>query len=166
MQGFSMAQEFVLSEGVKALIAAYVKDKTEENLIKAFAEFGLQNNRFAKELKHIAIDEFRAEIDRLVTRDEFQASMQALEARLESKILEAKLELKEEIAQIRTEMAELKTELKQDIADVRAEMAEVKAELSKTRVEIKYAVFAIAALMFILQPTIFEWIKSILGFTK
>lgn len=86
MQGFSMAQEFVLSEGVKALIAAYVKDKTEENLIKAFAEFGLQNNRFAKELKHIAIDEFRAEIDRLVTRDEFQASMQALEARLESKI--------------------------------------------------------------------------------
>lgn len=143
-----MAQEFVLSEGVKALIVAYVKDKTEENLIKAFAEFGLQNNRFAKELKHIAIDEFRAEIDRLVTRDEFQASMQALEARLESKILEAKLELK------------------QDIADVRAEMAEVKAELSKTRVEIKYAVFAIAALMFILQPTIFEWIKSILGFTK
>lgn len=104
-----MAQEFVLSEGVKALIAAYVKDKTEENLIKAFAEFGLQNNRFAKELKHIAIDEFRAEIDRLVTRDEFQASMQALEARLESKILEAKLGLKEEIAQIRTEMAELKT---------------------------------------------------------
>ncbi|MCR2064397.1 hypothetical protein [Campylobacter helveticus] len=155
MQGNNMAQEFVLSEGVKALIVAYVKDKTEENLIKAFAEFGLQNNRFAKELKHIAIDEFRAEIDRLVTRDEFQASMQALEARLEAKI-----------AQIRTEMAELKTELKQDIADVRAEMAEVKAELSKTRVEIKYAVFAIAALMFILQPTIFEWIKSILGFTK
>lgn len=71
---------------VKALIAAYVKDKTEENLIKAFAEFGLQNNRFAKELKHIAIDEFRAEIDKLVTRDEFQASMQTLEARLESKI--------------------------------------------------------------------------------
>ncbi|EOV9222526.1 hypothetical protein ACOSOI_000481 [Campylobacter upsaliensis] len=38
--------------------------------------------------------------------------MQALEARLESKILEAKLGLKEEIAQIRTEMAEMKLELK------------------------------------------------------
>lgn len=141
MQGNVMTQHFVLSEGVKALIVAYVKDKTEENLIKAFTEFGLQNNTFAKEIKHIAFDEFRAEIDRLITREEFQASMQALEAKLEAKILETKLELKQEIN-------------------------EVKTELSKTRVEIKYAVFAIATLMLILQPTIFEWIKSILGFTK
>ena len=115
MQGNAMQQEFKLSEGVKALIVAYVKDKTEENLIKAFNEFGVQNNIFAKEIKHIALDEFRAEIDRLVTRDEFQASLQALEARLEAKI-----------AQLRTEMAEVKLELKQDIAEVRAEIAEVK----------------------------------------
>lgn len=109
MQGNAMQQEFRLSEGVKALIVAYVKDKTEENLIKAFNEFGVQNNTFAKEIKHIALDEFRAEIDRLVTREEFQASLQALEARLEAKIMELKLELKQDIAEVRQEMAELKT---------------------------------------------------------
>lgn len=43
-------QEFVLSDDFKALVSNYFKDKSEENLIKVFTEFGCCLNRYNLEL--------------------------------------------------------------------------------------------------------------------
>lgn len=115
MQGHTMQQDYYLSDGVKALIVAYVKDKSEENLIKAFSEFGRQNQLSVKEIKHIVIDEFRTELNKLLTREEFYSVLKA--------------ELEKLRAELRGEIAELRTELKQDIADVRTELKQEIAEL-------------------------------------
>lgn len=79
-----------LTDGTQALITQFVKEpKNEENLLKAFNEVALHNALSSKELKNIAIDEFRKDMQNLATKDELSATREALQAKID--MVEGKL---------------------------------------------------------------------------
>lgn len=131
MQG-NIVRNYYISEGVKALFSVYFKDQTEENFIKALNEFNKENQINSQEIKDEALREIKEELSKLATTDLLNAKIDKVEASLNAKI---------------------------DKVDTRIDKVENKLDNFKT--EIKTYVIILAALMFILQPTIFDLIKSI-----
>ncbi len=79
-------------------------------------------------------------------------------------------ELKQEISEIgikitegRTEAVQTKTELKQDIAKIEALFTKERADNELLRKEIRWIAIGLAIAMFVLQPSVFEFISKILG---
>ncbi|EIZ9335390.1 hypothetical protein MRA04_000775 [Campylobacter jejuni] len=129
-------RNYYISEGVKALFSVYFKDQTEENFIKALNEFNKENQINSQEIKDEALREIKEELSKLATTDLLNAKIDKVEASLNAKI--DKVE-----------------------ASLNAKIDKVENKLDSFKTEVKTYVIILAALMFILQPTIFDLIKSI-----
>lgn len=131
MQG-NTVRNYYVSEGVKALFSIYFKDQTEENFIKALNEFNKENQINSQEIKDEALREIKEELSKLATTDLLNARIDTVEAKID-----------------RTE------------ASLNAKIDKVENKLDSFKTEVKIYVIILAVLMFILQPTIFDLIKSI-----
>ena len=131
MQG-NTVRNYYVSEGVKALFSIYFKDQTEENFIKALNEFGKENQINSQEIKDEALREIKEELSKLATTDLLNARIDTVDAKID------KVE-----------------------ASLNAKIDKVENKLDSFKTEVKTYAIIIIALMFILQPTVFDLIKSI-----
>ncbi|EAI0169553.1 hypothetical protein G8G55_001735, partial [Campylobacter jejuni] len=121
-----------ISEGVKALFSIYFKDQTEENFIKALNEFTKESQINSQEIKDKSFREFKEAISKLPTIDLLNTRFDKLEDSVD------KLE-----------------------NSVGAKLDKLENKLDSFKREVRTYVIILAALMFILQPTIFDLILSI-----
>ncbi|EIE1731107.1 hypothetical protein KHV80_001862, partial [Campylobacter coli] len=124
------------SEGVKALFSIYFKDQTEENFIKALNEFAKESQINSQEIKDKSFREFKEAISKLPTIDLLNTRFDKLEYSVCAKL--DKLEY-----------------------SVCAKLDKPENKLDSFKREVRTYVIILAALMFILQPTIFDLILSI-----
>ncbi|EAL4439298.1 hypothetical protein DNT68_09240, partial [Campylobacter coli] len=125
-----------ISEGVKALFSIYFKDQTEENFIKALNEFAKESQINSQEIKDKSFREFKEAISKLPTIDLLNTRFDKLEYSVCAKL--DKLE-----------------------DSVCAKLDKLENKLDSFKREVRTYVIILAALMFILQPTIFDLILSI-----
>ncbi|EAL8720617.1 hypothetical protein GAB51_09255, partial [Campylobacter jejuni] len=123
-------------EGVKALFSIYFKDQTEENFIKALNEFAKESQINSQEIKDKSFREFKEAISKLPTIDLLNTRFDKLEYSVG-----AKLDKPED--------------------SVCAKLDKLENKLDSFKREVRTYVIILAALMFILQPTIFDLILSI-----
>ncbi|EAH4855044.1 hypothetical protein EJ787_09220, partial [Campylobacter coli] len=123
-------------EGVKALFSIYFKDQTEENFIKALNEFAKESQINSQEIKDKSFREFKEAISKLPTIDLLNTRFDKLEYSVCAKL--DKLE-----------------------DSVCAKLDKLENKLDSFKREVRTYVIILAALMFILQPTIFDLILSI-----
>ncbi|MFH5221339.1 hypothetical protein, partial [Campylobacter jejuni] len=117
---------------VKALFSIYFKDQTEENFIKALNEFTKESQINSQEIKDKSFREFKEAISKLPTIDLLNTRFDKLEDSVD------KLEY-----------------------SVGAKLDKLENKLDSFKREVRTYVIILAALMFILQPTIFDLILSI-----
>ncbi|EAI7615114.1 hypothetical protein HII49_001724, partial [Campylobacter coli] len=122
--------------GVKALFSIYFKDQTEENFIKALNEFAKESQINSQEIKDKSFREFKEAISKLPTIDLLNTRFDKLEYSVCAKL--DKLEY-----------------------SVCAKLDKPENKLDSFKREVRTYVIILAALMFILQPTIFDLILSI-----
>ncbi|EAH6552892.1 hypothetical protein FXI80_09450, partial [Campylobacter coli] len=127
---------YYISEGVKALFSIYFKDQTEENFIKALNEFAKESQINSQEIKDKSFREFKEAISKLPTIDLLNTRFDKLEYSVC-----AKLDKPED--------------------SVCAKLDKLENKLDSFKREVRTYVIILAALMFILQPTIFDLILSI-----
>ena len=159
MQG-NTVRNYYVSEGVKALFSIYFKDQTEENFIKALNEFGKENQINSQEIKDEALREIKEELSKLATTDLLNARIDTVDAKIDKveASLNAKIDKVEASLNARIDKVEASLNARIDTVDAKIDKVENKLDSFKTEVK-TYAI--IIALMFILQPTIFDLIKSI-----
>ncbi|HEB9313541.1 TPA: hypothetical protein RZK23_001194 [Campylobacter coli] len=121
-----------ISEGVKALFAVYFKDQTEESFFKALNEFAKENQIASQKIRDKTSREIKEELSKLVTSDLLNAKFDKVETRID------KFE-----------------------TSLNARIDKFETKLDSFRTEVKTYVIILAVLMFILQPTIFDFIISI-----
>ncbi|WP_072236130.1 hypothetical protein [Campylobacter coli] len=143
-----------ISEGVKALFAVYFKDRTEESFFKALNEFAKENQIASQKIRDKTSREIKEELSKLVTSDLLNAKFDKVEARIDK--FEASLNA-------RIDKFETSLNAKFDKVETRIDKFEtsLNAKLDSFRTEVKTYVIILAVLMFILQPTIFDFIISI-----
>ncbi|EAH7380052.1 TPA: hypothetical protein R8U94_001707 [Campylobacter jejuni] len=129
-------KNYYISEGVKALFSIYFKDQTEENFIKALNEFAKESQINSQEIKDKSFREFKEAISKLPTIDLLNTRFDKLEYSVG-----AKLDKPED--------------------SVCAKLDKLENKLDSFKREVRTYVIILAALMFILQPTIFDLILSI-----
>ncbi|EAJ4554282.1 hypothetical protein ACMHQ4_000467 [Campylobacter coli] len=154
-------RNYYISEGVKALFSVYFKDQTEENFIKALNEFNKENQINSQEIKDEALREIKEELSKLATTDLLNAKIDKVEAKIDK--VEASLNAKIDKVDTRIDKVEASLNAKIDKVEVslNAKIDKVENKLDSFKTEVKTYVIILAALMFILQPTIFDLIKSI-----
>ncbi|EAH5153555.1 hypothetical protein IMV91_001796, partial [Campylobacter coli] len=114
----------------------YFKDQTEENFIKALNEFAKESQINSQEIKDKSFREFKEAISKLPTIDLLNTRFDKLEYSVC-----AKLDKPED--------------------SVCAKLDKLENKLDSFKREVRTYVIILAALMFILQPTIFDLILSI-----
>ncbi|EAH6339141.1 hypothetical protein JYX53_001867, partial [Campylobacter coli] len=145
-------------EGVKALFSIYFKDQTEENFIKALNEFAKESQINSQEIKDKSFREFKEAISKLPTIDLLNTRFDKLEYSVCAKLdkLEysvcAKLDKPEDSVCAKLDKPE---------DSVCAKLDKLENKLDSFKREVRTYVIILAALMFILQPTIFDLILSI-----
>ncbi|EAJ1918201.1 hypothetical protein F7U07_06615 [Campylobacter jejuni] len=161
-------RNYYISEGVKALFSVYFKDQTEENFIKALNEFNKENQINSQEIKDEALREIKEELSKLATTDLLNAKIDKVEAKIdkvEAKIDKVEASLNAKIDKVDTRIDKVEASLNAKIdkveASLNAKIDKVENKLDSFKTEVKTYVIILAALMFILQPTIFDLIKSI-----
>lgn len=142
MQG-NIVKDCYISEGVKALFAVYFKDQTEESFFKALNEFAKENQIASQKIRDKTSRENKEELSKLVTSDLLNAKFDKVEARID------KFE------------ASLSARIDKFETSLNAKFDKVETKLDSFRTEVKTYVIILAVLMFILQPTIFDFIISI-----
>ncbi|EAH4620307.1 hypothetical protein BBJ92_02545 [Campylobacter jejuni] len=154
-------RNYYISEGVKALFSVYFKDQTEENFIKALNEFNKENQINSQEIKDEALREIKEELSKLATTDLLNAKIDKVEAKIDK--VEASLNAKIDKVEAKIDKVEASLNAKIDKveASLNAKIDKVENKLDSFKTEVKTYVIILAALMFILQPTIFDLIKSI-----
>lgn len=136
-------KNYYISEGVKALFSVYFKDQTEENFIKALNEFAKESQINSQEIKDKSFREFKEAISKLPTIDPLNTRFDKLENSVDK--------------------LEYSVGAKLDKAEdsVCAKLDKLENKLDSFKREVRTYVIILAALMFILQPTIFDLILSI-----
>ncbi|EAK2504923.1 hypothetical protein HIY03_001921, partial [Campylobacter coli] len=127
---------YYISEGVKALFSIYFKDQTEENFIKALNEFAKESQINSQEIKDKSFREFKEAISKLPTID----------------LLNTRFDKPEDSVCAKLDKPE---------DSVCAKLDKLENKLDSFKREVRTYVIILAALMFILQPTIFDLILSI-----
>ncbi|HEF9684259.1 TPA: hypothetical protein SBY77_001893, partial [Campylobacter coli] len=122
--------------GVKALFSIYFKDQTEENFIKALNEFAKESQINSQEIKDKSFREFKEAISKLPTID----------------LLNTRFDKPEDSVCAKLDKPE---------DSVCAKLDKLENKLDSFKREVRTYVIILAALMFILQPTIFDLILSI-----
>ncbi|EEU8375474.1 hypothetical protein HDK04_001052 [Campylobacter jejuni] len=140
-------KNYYISEGVKALFSIYFKDQTEENFIKALNEFAKESQINSQEIKDKSFREFKEAISKLPTIDLLNTRFDKLEYSIG-----AKLDKPEDSVCAKLDKLE---------DSVCAKLDKLENKLDSFKREVRTYVIILAALMFILQPTIFDLILSI-----
>ncbi|AXL33764.1 hypothetical protein [Campylobacter jejuni] len=140
-------KNYYISEGVKALFSVYFKDQTEENFIKALNEFAKESQINSQEIKDKSFREFKEAISKLPTIDLLNTRFDKLEDSIGAKL--DKLE------------NSIGAKLDKPEDSVCAKLDKLENKLDSFKREVRIYVIILAALMFILQPTIFDLILSI-----
>ncbi|EHD9666078.1 hypothetical protein JN566_001797, partial [Campylobacter coli] len=136
----------------------YFKDQTEENFIKALNEFAKESQINSQEIKDKSFREFKEAISKLPTIDLLNTRFDKLEYSVCAKLdkLEysvcAKLDKPEDSVCAKLDKLEY---------SVCAKLDKLENKLDSFKREVRTYVIILAALMFILQPTIFDLILSI-----
>ncbi|ELF7131942.1 DUF1640 domain-containing protein [Campylobacter jejuni] len=168
-------RNYYISEGVKALFSVYFKDQTEENFIKALNEFNKENQINSQEIKDEALREIKEELSKLATTDllnakidKVEAKIDKVEASLNAKIDKVEASLNAKIDKVDTRIDKVENKIDKVEASLNAKIDKVDTRIDKVenkldnfKTEVKTYVIILATLMFILQPTIFDLIKSI-----
>ncbi|EGK7562677.1 hypothetical protein IO476_001741 [Campylobacter coli] len=158
-----------ISEGVKALFAVYFKDRTEESFFKALNEFAKENQIASQKIRDKTSREIKEEFSKLVTSDLLNAKFDKVEARIDKfeASLSAKIDKFEASLNARIDKfeASLSARIDKFEASLSARIdkfeASLNTKLDSFKTEVKTYVIILAVLMFILQPTIFDFIISI-----
>ncbi|HBD8979615.1 TPA: hypothetical protein KLB50_001695 [Campylobacter jejuni] len=129
-------KNYIISEGVKALFSVYFKDQTEENFIKALNEFAKESQINSQEIKDKSFREFKEAISKLPTID----------------LLNTRFDKPEDSVCAKLDKLEY---------SIGAKLDKLENKLDSFKREVRTYVIILAALMFILQPTIFDLILSI-----
>ncbi|EAJ6945799.1 hypothetical protein YO68_08720 [Campylobacter jejuni] len=140
-------KNYYISEGVKALFSIYFKDQTEENFIKALNEFAKESQINSQEIKDKSFREFKEAISKLPTID----------------LLNTRFDKPEDSVCAKLDKLEDSIGAKLDKLEdsVCAKLDKLENKLDSFKREVRTYVIILAALMFILQPTIFDLILSI-----
>ncbi|HFU5771593.1 TPA: hypothetical protein ACH6IR_001623 [Campylobacter jejuni] len=162
-------KNYYISEGVKALFSVYFKDQTEENFIKALNEFAKESQINSQEIKDKSFREFKEAISKLPTIDLLNTRFDKLEDSVCAKLdkLEdsvcAKLDKLEDSIGAKLDKPEYSVSAKLDKLEdsIGAKLDKLENKLDSFKREVRTYVIILAALMFILQPTIFDLILSI-----
>ncbi|EAL2542514.1 hypothetical protein AY583_08795, partial [Campylobacter jejuni] len=120
----------------KALFSVYFKDQTEENFIKALNEFAKESQINSQEIKDKSFREFKEAISKLPTID----------------LLNTRFDKPEDSVCAKLDKLEY---------SIGAKLDKLENKLDSFKREVRTYVIILAALMFILQPTIFDLILSI-----
>ncbi|EAJ0705803.1 hypothetical protein HPW48_001755, partial [Campylobacter jejuni] len=133
--------------GVKALFSVYFKDQTEENFIKALNEFAKESQINSQEIKDKSFREFKEAISKLPTID----------------LLNTRFDKPEDSVCAKLDKLEYSIGAKLDKLEysIGAKLDKLENKLDSFKREVRTYVIILAALMFILQPTIFDLILSI-----
>ncbi|EAI9702839.1 hypothetical protein J3006_001772, partial [Campylobacter coli] len=132
---------------VKALFSVYFKDQTEENFIKALNEFAKESQINSQEIKDKSFREFKEAISKLPTID----------------LLNTRFDKPEDSVCAKLDKLEYSIGAKLDKLEysIGAKLDKLENKLDSFKREVRTYVIILAALMFILQPTIFDLILSI-----
>lgn len=132
-------KNYYISEGVKALFSIYFKDQTEENFIKALNEFAKESQINSQEIKDKSFREFKEAISKLPTIDLLNTRFDKLENSVDK----------------------LEYSIGAKLDKLENSVDKLENKLDSFKREVRTYVIILAALMFILQPTIFDLILSI-----
>ncbi|EAI3693837.1 hypothetical protein A0Y67_05285 [Campylobacter jejuni] len=162
-------KNYYISEGVKALFSVYFKDQTEENFIKALNEIAKESQINSQEIKDKSFREFKEAISKLPTIDLLNTRFDKLEDSIGAKLDKpedsvcAKLDKPEDSVCAKLDKLEDSVCAKLDKLEdsVCAKLDKLENKLDSFKREVRTYVIILAALMFILQPTIFDLILSI-----
>ncbi|CAG9060419.1 TPA: hypothetical protein SB533_001784 [Campylobacter coli] len=154
-------KNYYISEGVKALFSIYFKDQTEENFIKALNEFAKESQINSQEIKDKSFREFKEAISKLPTIDLLNTRFDKLENSVDK--LEYSVGAKLDKLEDSVDKLEYSIGAKLDKPEdsVCAKLNKLENKLDSFKREVRTYVIILAALMFILQPTIFDLILSI-----
>ncbi|MGI8074493.1 hypothetical protein ACNGFU_08595 [Campylobacter coli] len=154
-------KNYYISEGVKALFSIYFKDQTEENFIKALNEFAKESQINSQEIKDKSFREFKEAISKLPTIDLLNTRFDKLENSFDK--LEYSVGAKLDKPEDSVDKLEYSIGAKLDKLEysVGAKLNKLENKLDSFKREVRTYVIILAALMFILQPTIFDLILSI-----
>ncbi|EGA4756512.1 hypothetical protein ACE0A2_001681 [Campylobacter jejuni] len=154
-------KNYYISEGVKALFSIYFKDQTEENFIKALNEFAKESQINSQEIKDKSFREFKEAISKLPTIDLLNTRFDKLENSVDK--LEYSVGAKLDKLEDSVDKLEYSIGAKLDKLEdsVCAKLNKLENKLDSFKREVRTYVIILAALMFILQPTIFDLILSI-----
>ncbi|EOC6532773.1 hypothetical protein ACI6IJ_001755 [Campylobacter jejuni] len=147
-------KNYYISEGVKALFSIYFKDQTEENFIKALNEFAKESQINSQEIKDKSFREFKEAISKLPTIDLLNTRFDKLENSVD------KLEYSVGAKLDKLEYS-IGAKLDKPEDSVCAKLNKLENKLDSFKREVRTYVIILAALMFILQPAIFDLILSI-----
>ncbi|EJG4802624.1 hypothetical protein NAB38_001824, partial [Campylobacter coli] len=133
-------------------------DQTEENFIKALNEFAKESQINSQEIKDKSFREFKEAISKLPTIDLLNTRFDKLEYSVC-----AKLDKLEDSVCAKLDKLEDSVCAKLDKPEdsVCAKLDKLENKLDSFKREVRTYVIILAALMFILQPTIFDLILSI-----
>ncbi|EAJ5101587.1 TPA: hypothetical protein SA981_001690, partial [Campylobacter jejuni] len=127
--------------------SVYFKDQTEENFIKALNEFAKESQINSQEIKDKSFREFKEAISKLPTID----------------LLNTRFDKPEDSVCAKLDKLEYSIGAKLDKLEysIGAKLDKLENKLDSFKREVRTYVIILAALMFILQPTIFDLILSI-----
>ncbi|EDP6004517.1 hypothetical protein FWB53_03425 [Campylobacter jejuni] len=165
-------KNYYISEGVKALFSIYFKDQTEENFIKALNEFAKESQINSQEIKDKSFREFKEAISKLPTIDllntrfdKLENSVDKLEYSVGAKLDKLEYSVGAKLDKLEDSVDKLEysigAKLDKPEDSVCAKLNKLENKLDSFKREVRTYVIILAALMFILQPTIFDLILSI-----
>ncbi|HED5415981.1 hypothetical protein C3I05_05440 [Campylobacter jejuni] len=151
-------KNYYISEGVKALFSIYFKDQTEENFIKALNEFAKESQINSQEIKDKSFREFKEAISKLPTIDLLNTRFDKLEYSIGAKLDKLEYSIGAKLDKLEYSIG---AKLDKPEDSVCAKLYKLENKLDSFKREVRTYVIILAALMFILQPTIFDLILSI-----
>ncbi|EDP2687046.1 hypothetical protein FW140_08610, partial [Campylobacter jejuni] len=129
-------------------------DQTEENFIKALNEFAKESQINSQEIKDKSFREFKEAISKLPTIDLLNTRFDKLEYSIGAKLDK----LEDSVDKLEYSIG---AKLDKPEDSVCAKLDKLENKLDSFKREVRTYVIILAALMFILQPTIFDLILSI-----
>ncbi|EDO8071625.1 hypothetical protein GKA09_08190 [Campylobacter jejuni] len=151
-------KNYYISEGVKALFSVYFKDQTEENFIKALNEIAKESQINSQEIKDKSFREFKEAISKLPTIDLLNTRFDKLEDSIGAKLDKLEDSVCAKLDKLEDSVCAKLDKLEDSVC---AKLDKLENKLDSFKREVRTYVIILAALMFILQPTIFDLILSI-----
>ncbi|EAL1833177.1 hypothetical protein FCN97_09210, partial [Campylobacter coli] len=136
----------------------YFKDQTEENFIKALNEFAKESQINSQEIKDKSFREFKEAISKLPTIDLLNTRFDKLEYSVCAKLDKLEYSVCAKLDKLEDSVC---AKLDKPEDSVCAKLDKLENKLDSFKREVRTYVIILAALMFILQPTIFDLILSI-----